>query len=398
LRRSTNRILTTHVGALPGPMQGTQDALSDDEMRAAVRDVVRKQRDAGIDFVNEGELTKGGNFVTFINARLSGFEVSDATAMGSVLMASQDWTEFADFYSKALARGTLFEQTGAVPDQAPSRRMALLCRSPIKYVGHQALQREIDALRDALDGHPVDDAFLTTTAPASIEVGRTNEYYGTQEEFVFALADALKTEYQMIAAAGFQVQIDDAWLAALWDRIGITMGLDAYKKYCMMRVEALNHALSGIPEDRVRYHLCWGSWHGPHLYDIPMKDIVDVMLAVNAQTYLFEAANARHEHEFTVWSDVKLPEGKILAPGVVTHSTPLIEHPELVAQRIQRFVKAVGAENVIASTDCGLGLRCHPQVAWAKLRALSEGAALASRVISNLSLRARRASSAAPPS
>jgi 5-methyltetrahydropteroyltriglutamate--homocysteine methyltransferase len=234
-------------------MQGTQAALPDDELRGAVRDVVRQQREAGIDFVNEGELTKGGNFVTFINSRLSGFEPSDATAMGAVLMASQDWTEFADFYAKALARGTLFEQTGAVPDQTPSRRMALLCRGPIKYVGHEALQREIDALRDALDGHPPEDAFLTTTAPASIEVGRTNEYYRTQEEFVFALADALKTEYRMIVAAGFQLQIDDAWLAALWDRIGIQMGLDAYKRYCMMRVDALNHALEGIPKDRVRY-------------------------------------------------------------------------------------------------------------------------------------------------
>jgi len=382
VRRSTStKILTTHVGALPGPMQGTLDVLPEDELRTAVRDVVRLQREAGIDFVNEGELTKGGNFVTFIHSRLSGFELSDAAAMGAALMAGKDWTEFSDFYGKALARGTLFEQTGAVPDQAPSRRMALLCRGPIEYVGHEALQREIDTLRDALDGHPAEDAFLTTTAPASIEVGRTNEYYRTQEEFVFALADALKTEYRAIVAAGFQVQIDDAWLAALWDRIGVKMGLKAYQRYCMMRVEALNHALAGIPEDRVRYHLCWGSWHGPHLYDIPMKDIVDVMLAVNAQTYLFEAANARHEHEYTVWSDVKLPDGKILAPGVVTHSTPLIEHPELVAQRIQRFTKAVGKENVIASTDCGLGLRCHPQIAWAKLKALSDGSALASRAL-----------------
>jgi 5-methyltetrahydropteroyltriglutamate--homocysteine methyltransferase len=361
-------------------MQGTQDAIPDDELRVAVRDVVRKQRDAGVDFINEGELTKGGNFVTFINSRLSGFEASDASAMGAVLTSSQDWTEFSDFYNQALRRGTLFEQTGTVPDQAPSRRMALLCRGPVEYIGRQALHREIDALRDALDGIPASDAFLTTTAPASIEVGRTNEYYRSQEEFVFALADALKVEYQAIVAAGFQVQIDDAWLAALWDRIGIKMGLEAYKRYCMMRVDALNHALAGIPEDKVRYHLCWGSWHGPHLYDIPMKDIVDIMLAVKAQTYLFEAANARHEHEYTVWSDVKLPAGKILAPGVVTHSTPLIEHPELVSQRIQRFVKAVGRENVVASTDCGLGLRCHPQIAWAKLRALSEGAVLASSV------------------
>jgi 5-methyltetrahydropteroyltriglutamate--homocysteine methyltransferase len=182
--------------------------------------------------------------------------------------------------------------------------MELLCTSPIRYTGTVALQREIVALRVALDGHAPEDAFLTTTAPASIEVGRRNEYYASQEEFVFALADALKVEYDAIAAAGFQLQIDDAWLAALWDRIGIPMGLEAYKRYCMMRVEALNHALANVPEEQIRYHLCWGSWHGPHQYDIPLADIVDVMLAVKAQTYLFEAANALHEHEYTVWEHV----------------------------------------------------------------------------------------------
>ena len=381
MRRSTAAILTTHVGALPVPAQWAEGNPTDDELRAAVRDVVRQQQDAGIDFVNEGELTKGGNFVTFVNDRLSGFESTDASVMTSVLTSSQDWTEFSDFYGKAVKNGTLFEQTGSLPSQVPARRMELLCRGPIRYTGMAALQREIDALRSALDGRPAADAFLTTTAPASVEVGRRNEYCPTQEAFVFALADALKVEYETIAAAGFQVQIDDAWLAALWDRIGIPMGLDAYKRYCMMRVDALNHALANVPEEQVRYHLCWGSWHGPHLYDIPMADIVDVMLAVKAQTYLFEAANARHEHEHALWERVTLPKHKILAPGVVTHSTPLIEHPELVSQRIQRFAKAVGRENVIASTDCGLGLRCHPQIAWAKLKALSEGAALASRVL-----------------
>jgi 5-methyltetrahydropteroyltriglutamate--homocysteine methyltransferase len=381
MRRSTKKILTTHVGALPGPHQGTQDAMPDEELRAAVRDVVRKQRDAGIDFVNEGELTKGGNFVTFVNSRLSGFEAVEGSNMARVLTESQDWTEFADFYAKAMEHGTLFEHTGSLPPQVRARAVDLVCRGPVKYTGQQALEREIDALRSALDGQPLSDAFLTTTAPASIEVGRRNEYYRTQEDFVLALADALKVEYETIAAAGFQLQIDDAWVPALWDRIGIKMGLPAFKRYCMMRVEALNHALSDVPDDRVRYHLCWGSWHGPHLYDIPMADIVDVMLAVNAQTYLFEAANARHEHEYVVWEDVKLPDGKLLAPGVVTHSTPLVEHPELVSQRIQRFAKIVGAEKVIASTDCGLGLRCHPQVAWAKLKALSEGAALATKAL-----------------
>jgi 5-methyltetrahydropteroyltriglutamate--homocysteine methyltransferase len=271
-------ILTTHVGALPDPAPPVEGARTDDDLRAAVRQVVRLQRDSGIDFVNEGELTKGGNFVTYINERLSGFEAGDASVMASVLTSSRDWTEFADFYTKAVANGTLFEQTGSAPSQVTARRMELVCRGPIRYTGMAALQREIDALRDALDGHPPADAFLTTTAPASIEVGRRNEYYTTQEDFVVALADALRVEYEAIAAAGFQIQIDDAWLAALWDRIGIQMGLEAYTRYCMMRVEALNQALANIPEEQIRYHLCWGSWHGPHLYDIPMADIVDVML------------------------------------------------------------------------------------------------------------------------
>jgi len=177
------------------------------------------------------------------------------------------------------------------------------------------------------------------------------------------------------------VQVDDAWLPALWDRIGVQMGLAAYQRYCMLRVEALNHALANVPPEQVRYHLCWGSWHGPHAHDIPLADMIEIMLAVNAQTYLFEAANARHEHEYVLWEHVKLPKDKILAPGVVSHSTPLIEHPELVSLRIQRFAKLVGRENVIASTDCGLGLRCHPQIAWAKLKALGDGAALASRAL-----------------
>jgi len=381
MRRSIGKILTTHVGALPGPLQGTLDVLPDAELRVAVHDVVRRQRDSGIDFVNEGELTKGGNFVTFVNSRLSGFEAVDGQSMSRVLTESQDWIEFADFYAKALEHGTLFEHTGSLPPQVRTRAVDLVCRGPVKYTGQQALEREIGALRAALDGRPAADAVLTSTAPASIEVGRRNEYYRTEEEFVVALAEALRVEYEAIVAAGFQLQIDDAWIPALWDRIGMKMGLAAFKRYCMVRVEALNRALSNIPEEQVRYHLCWGSWHGPHLYDIPMADIVDVMLAVKAQTYLFEAANARHEHEYVVWENVKLPTGKILAPGVVTHSTPLIEHPELVSQRIQRFAKIVGAENVIASTDCGLGLRCHPQVAWAKLKALSEGASLARKVL-----------------
>jgi 5-methyltetrahydropteroyltriglutamate--homocysteine methyltransferase len=224
------------------------------------------------------------------------------------------------------------------------------------------------------------EAFITTTAPASLEPYRRNDFYKSQEEFVFAIAEAMRTEYRTIIDAGFLLQIDDAWLPALWDRIGIQIGLDAYRKYCEVRIEALNHALRGLPEDRIRYHLCWGSWHGPHAFDIELGKLVDLMLRVQAQAYLIEAANARHEHEYIVWERVKLPEGKILIPGMVSHATDGIEHPELVAQRIRRFVRLVGAENVMAGADCGFGGRTHPQIAWAKLRALTEGAARASKV------------------
>jgi 5-methyltetrahydropteroyltriglutamate--homocysteine methyltransferase len=380
MRRSTSKILTTHVGALPGPLETWEGAASEAVLRAAVHDVVRAQLDAGTDIVNEGELTKGGNWVTFINSRLSGFEGAPAEGTIALLRSSEDWKEFDDFYAKAMAGGTLFEQTASAPVQT-SRIRDWVCREPVRYTGQVALEREIALLKSALGPHAVGDAFLTSTAPASVEVGRKNEYYKSDEEFVYALADALKVEYETIANAGLNLQIDDAWLPALWDRIGVKMGLEAYQRYCMMRVEALNHALANVPEEQIRYHLCWGSWHGPHAHDIPMADMVYIMLAVKAQAYLFEAANARHEHEYTIWERVRLPKGKILAPGVVSHATALIEHPELVSQRIQRFTRLVGRENVIASTDCGLGLRCHPQIAWAKLEALSEGAALASRAL-----------------
>ena len=305
MRRSTNKILTTHVGALPGPLEAWAGSAGDSALRGAVRDVVAAQLAAGTDVVNEGELTKGGNWVTFINSRLAGFVGLPAEGTAALLRSSADWQEFDDFYSKALAGGTLFEQTASVPTQTSGIR-DWVCREPIRYTGQQALAREIELLKSTLGAHAVDDAFLTSTAPASIEVGRRNEHYKSDEEFLYALAEALRVEYETIAKAGLLVQIDDAWLPALWDRIGIPMGLAAYKRYCMVRVEALNHALRNVPDEQVRYHLCWGSWHGPHKHDIPLADLVDVMLAVKAQAYLFEAANARHEHEYTLWERVKL--------------------------------------------------------------------------------------------
>ena len=386
MRRSTDRILTTHVGALPAPLDvWAHPEVADDRLREAVAEVVAAQRDAGVDFINEGELTKGGHWVEYLPTRLGGYEPSpEGGAYGELLMSSKDWVEFLDFYLAVLKNGTLFEQSGGtqhVPEGADTTAKMVddwVAAEPIHFKGHALLDREIEVMKDSLGDTPVSDAFLTTTAPLSVEPGRVKGIYATDEEHIYAIAEAMRVEYEAIAAAGFQVQVDDAWLGALWDRIGIPMGMDGYRKFCEMRCEALNHALRNIPEEQIRYHLCWGSWHGPHSADLPLPDVIDIILRIKAQMFLIEAANVRHEHEISLWEDTKLPDGKIIAPGVVTHSTPLIEHPQLVADRIQRWAKLVGRENVIASTDCGLGLRLHPSLAWAKLNSLTEGARLAS--------------------
>jgi 5-methyltetrahydropteroyltriglutamate--homocysteine methyltransferase len=385
MRRSTDRILTTHVGALPGPLDvWAHPDVADERLREAVADVCAMQRSAGVDFINEGELTKGGHWVEYLPTRLGGYEPSETGgAYGALLMSSKDWVDFRDFYLAVLQNGTLFEMSGAtqhVPEGAEETSSSVddwIAAEPVHFKGHALLEREIAMMKESLGDTPASDVFLTTTAPLSIEPGREKGIYASDEEHIYAIAEAMREEYEAIANAGFQVQVDDAWMGALWDRIGIPMGIDGYRKFCEMRCEALNHALRNIPEEQIRYHLCWGSWHGPHSADLPLPDIVDIMLKIKAQMYLIEAANVRHEHEAEVWATTKLPDGKMLAPGVVTHSTPLIEHPQLVANRIERFAKLVGRENVIASTDCGLGLRLHPSLAWAKLGVLVEGARLA---------------------
>jgi len=373
-------IQTTHVGSLPGPADFDATAQDEQALRAAVRWIVDRQRSVGLDIINEGELTKGGDWLSFADSRLGGFEERALPASGSILLRGKDRQEFADFYRYATERQTLFF---TADDRIKATRRYTAATAPVSYTGMRALTREIGLLREAVGD--TRRCFLTSTAPSSLEVYRANEYYKTAEEYVFALADALRVEYEAIVNAGFLLQVDDAWMVALWDRIGIEMGLAAFKKYCMVRIEALNHALRNIAEESIRYHLCWGSWHGPHAYDIPLADIVDVMLAVKAKFYSFEAANARHEHEYRLWERVPLPPGKVIMPGIVTHSTDLIEHPELVSERIQRFARLVGPDNVIASCDCGFGGRTHPQIAWAKLRALCEGAALAGQSLSRRS-------------
>jgi 5-methyltetrahydropteroyltriglutamate--homocysteine methyltransferase len=389
MRRSTDRILTTHVGALPAPLDvWAHPEVADARLQEAVDEVVAEQRAAGVDFINEGELTKGGHWVEYLPTRLGGYAPAEGGAYTELLLSSKDWIDFHDFYMAVLANGTLFEQSGVtqhVPEGAEETTPTddWVATEPIHITGEgmRLLDREIAVMQAALGDTPAGDAFLTSTAPLSVEPGRQRGIYATDEEHVFAIAEAMRVEYEAIAAAGFQVQVDDAWLGALWDRIGIPMGTDGYREFCELRIEALNHALRNIPEEQIRYHLCWGSWHGPHSEDLPLRDVVDLMLRIKAQVYLIEAANVRHEHEAQLWADVTLPDGKMIAPGVVTHSTPLIEHPQLVCDRIVRWAGLVGKENVIASTDCGLGLRLHPQLAWAKLRSLTEGAAMATDLL-----------------
>jgi len=376
MKRSEGRILTTHVGSLPNLTDLDEHAPDfEAKLRAAVRDVVARQRELGIDIVNEGEYTKGGDWLSFVESRFSGFEARDWPEGEKPLLArGKDREDFAAYYQYATEKGILFYNPGGQIQHA--KRKIWVCTQKVGYSGMAELQREIAITKEAAS---TDNVFLTSTAPASIEPYRRNEFFKSEEEFLYALADALAVEYRAIVESGLILQVDDAWLPALWDRIGMDMGMSAFRKRCQMRIEALNHALKGLPEDRVRYHLCWGSWHGPHAYDLELKHIVDLMLMVKAQAYLIEGGNVRHDHEWALWKDVKLPSGKILMPGVISHSTETIEHPELIAQRIARYASAVGRENVIAGADCGFGGRAHPQIAWAKLKALGEGAAIASK-------------------
>jgi 5-methyltetrahydropteroyltriglutamate--homocysteine methyltransferase len=381
VKRSTSRILTTHVGSLPRPadLLEMNDAKASgrpvDQMawtarvKTAIVEVVRLQRESGVDIVNDGELSKS-SWSSYINERLSGFTESVSQGQ-SALARGRDKKAFQEFYDE-------YDRIQPFRTVNGSRWTDVICNAPISYKGQAAVQMDIENLKAACTGVHAEEAFITAVAPGSI-VRRINKYYSTQEAFLFAIADAMKTEYKAIVDAGFLLQIDDPHLVTRYDMEDPPPSVEQYRKVAAARVEVLNHALADIPQDRVRYHICWGGWHGPHTTDLPLKDIVSQLLRVRAGAYLIEAANARHEHEWHVWEQVKLPEDKILIPGVVSHATNVIEHPELVAERILRFANLVGRENVIAGTDCGLGGRLHRQLVWAKLKALSEGARLATR-------------------
>ena len=373
MKRSESRILTTHVGSLIRPPElielgAKADRRYRDALARATEDVVRRQLDAGVDVVNDGEYGKS-SWSNYVLDRLTGFAPSgdrlfEATWLG------RDRIRFREFMKEHYPRGAT---------SAPGH----VCAGPIRYSGHDAIRRNIADLTAGLAAAGAADGFLTAVAPASTGYEAANEYYASDREYVFAIADALREEYLEIVNAGLTLQVDDAVLANMYDEL-TQQSAATYREWAEVRVEALNHALRGIPEGKIRYHVCFGSWHVPHVADAALGDIVDLMLRVNAGAYSIEAANARHEHEWRVWQTVKLPQGRILIPGVVTHHTMTVEHPRLVADRIVRFAGLVGRENVIAGTDCGFaqieGLRrVHPQVMWAKLEALAEGARLASR-------------------
>ena len=394
MKRSTDRILTTHAGSLPRPADlidlYRDDAPDDDllpRLRSAVGEVVQQQRDAGVDVVNDGEFGKArraavdyGAWWSYVYARLEGFEVrdDDPAARGYGPHSSKDRRVFKEFYDSG-APMSGGQSGGGTQNTATARLAQLVCTGPVKYTGHALVQRDIDNLKAALNGTSVEEAFLPAVSPATLQI-ISNAHYASNEDYTWALAEAIREEYQAIVDAGFVLQIDDPALVDLYDWwFSANDDIAGFRKWAAFQVEAVNHALEGIPEDRVRYHICWGSWHGPHTTDVPLKDVVDLLIKVNAQAYSIEAGNVRHEHEWKVWRDVKLPEGKVLIPGVVSHATNVVEHPELVADRIVHYANLVGRENVIAGTDCGLGGRVHPQLVWAKLRALSEGAALASK-------------------
>ena len=384
MKRSTSRILTTHVGSLIRPdalqdfLRARQGGKPYDEaayqqcLASSVAEVVRHQAEAGIDVVSDGEFGKSISWSQYVLERLSGFERRPIKAGGNPFARGADRTRFAEFYAELDARET------------PATVSESICVGPIKYTGQAALRRDIDNFKAALKGAKVEEGFLPVAAPASVIPDRKNEYYTSDEECLRAIAEAMRTEYRMIVDAGFILQLDDARTAVTYDRMVPPGSFADYRKWVGMHVELLNHALDGIPEDRVRYHICWGSWPGPHTTDVPLKDIVDLILQVRVGAYVIEGANPRHEHEWKVWGDVKLPAGRMLVPGVISHATNIVEHPELVSERIVRIGKLIGRENVIAGTDCGFAQgpfyrRVHPSIMWAKLEALAQGARLASK-------------------
>jgi 5-methyltetrahydropteroyltriglutamate--homocysteine methyltransferase len=382
---SAGRILTTHVGSLVRPadlktfLAAQRDRKPYNEaafnacLHDSVADVVRRQADIGLDIINDGEYGKTISWSRYVLRRLSGFEQRNPHEIGMpAAVVGRDRREFAEFYAD-------YDRS-----QGFSGMTGWALTGPVRYTGHADLERDIANFKAAAKATKARDLFMAAVAPASVAPDRIDEYYKRDEDYVFAVADALADEYKAIVDAGLILQVDDAYLAHTYEVMVPPKTPRDYRRWAAIRIEALNHALKGLPEDRTRYHVCWGSWNGPHAHDVELKDIVDLILKVRTGGYLLEMANPRHEHEWRVWESVKLPEGRKLIPGVISHQTNVVEHPELVAERLVRLAELVGRDNVIASTDCGFAQgpfvqRVHPSIMWAKLRALVDGARIASK-------------------
>jgi 5-methyltetrahydropteroyltriglutamate--homocysteine methyltransferase len=383
MQLSTDRILTTHVGSLPRPddlfemMLAKMDGKPVDErayaerVRRAVADIVKEQVETGLDVVNDGEMGKP-SFITYATQRLAGLEKREGTRP-SPFSNTRETRDFPEYYQSTVA-----EQVSA-----RRRRALMVCTGPIKYKGYDQLKFDLDALKAALATAGATEAFVPAIAPSNIETTTPNEYYPTAEAYVFAIAEAMREEYKAIVDAGFLLQIDDPFLVTYYI-MRPELDIAACRKWAELRVEALNTAIAGLPAERIRFHTCYSINMGPRVHDMQLKDIIDVILKVRAGGYSFEAANPRHEHEWEEWRRARVPDDKVLIPGVITHSTVLVEHPELVAQRIARFADVVGRERVIAGADFGFASfagsnEVHPSIIWAKFAALAEGARIASR-------------------
>lgn len=381
MKRSEHRILTTHVGSLIRPHELRELAADSDEdpqkrelyhsaLRNAVAEVVKQQARLGIDVVSDGEFGKP-SWSNYILKRISGFEIRPEQKR-TLPWLGRDRERFREAIAQEMPRLL----TG-VPTEA--------CVGPIWYRDREPIRRTIDNFQAALRAASIEEGFLTAVAPASTAYDGVNEYYSSEKAYVYAIADALREEYLAIHKAGLLLQVDDAVLANMYDDL-VQTSPQHYREWANLRVEALNHALEGIPEERIRYHVCFGSWHVPHVADAPLEEIVGLILKVRAGAYSIEAANVRHEHEWRVWENAKLPAGRVLIPGVITHHTVTVEHPQVVADRIVRFARIVGRENVIAGSDCGFAQadmiqRVHPSVMWAKFEALARGAQIATKLL-----------------
>ena len=384
VKTSEERILTTHTGALYRPRdleellkakilgQPYDADLLEQRLRTAVAEVVRDQARYGVDIVNDGEFSKP-SWTSYVSERLSGLEYRDRPISVESSLPGKDVEAFGDFYHHY---GHIWPLEDWEIGPAGDYPVAPVVTGPIAYAGQEAIGRDIKNLKDAMEGVSAEEGFLPVVAPGSVQPVLANEYYPDDESYFGAIADCLHEEYKAIVDAGLVVSIDDAFMPYLYDLRG-DWSLEDFRAWANLAVEALQAALAGIPEDRVRYHICWGSWNGPHSADVPLRDIVDLVLRIPAQAYNIESANPRHAHEYKVWEDVKLPDGKILIPGVVEHATNILDHPEVVADRIRRFADIVGRERVIAGTDCGHRGRVPRELAWAKQQAIADGAAIA---------------------